>query len=347
MAAGSGQQWGYGLPDQPRTPAQAAGATVARRVPRLADLRGDLMGGATAALLTIPVSMGYGLLALSPLGEGYVATAVLAGLYAAVLGCLIAVLLGANTTMIYSPRSIVTFLIGAIVLHSVVNSTVPALRGASPGALLVMCFFLVFLAGAFQTLFGLARLGDLVKFIPAPVIAGFQNAAAVLIFCSQLKDMFGFGHPVPVLNIPFNLGSAQPLTLLVGIVTVALILRGARVTRLVPPTILGLIGGIACYYLLVLVGLEAHLGPVIGPIPFGIPTPQFLFGLRLDIDQPDVRLSLELLLTLLKFRLYRFFALMSVLIAAGISFQPLNFKLTLQFGLAAARILFSLGLFLS
>ncbi len=64
-------------------------------------LRGDLLGGFTAAVLTIPVSMGYGLLALSALGENYVATAILAGLYAPVVGCVVAVLLGANTTMIY------------------------------------------------------------------------------------------------------------------------------------------------------------------------------------------------------------------------------------------------------
>jgi MFS superfamily sulfate permease-like transporter len=148
MAVTTRQQWGYGLPDQTHAPAPAVAAAPARRVPRLRDLRGDLMGGATAALLTIPVSMGYGLLALSPLGESYVAMAVLAGLYAPVVGCLIAVLLGANTTMIYAPRSIVTFLIGAIVLNGLVNSTVPALKGASPAALLVLCFLLVFLSGS-------------------------------------------------------------------------------------------------------------------------------------------------------------------------------------------------------
>ena len=82
MATTSRQQWGYGLPDQPHAPAPAPAAAPARRIPRPADLKGDLMGGATAALLTIPVSMGYGLLALSPFGDGYVATAVLAGLYA-------------------------------------------------------------------------------------------------------------------------------------------------------------------------------------------------------------------------------------------------------------------------
>ena len=88
------------------------------------------MGGLAAAVLTIPISMGYGLLALSPLGESYIATAILAGLYAPVAGCLAAVVLGANTTMIYAPRSIVTFLIGAIVLHSLVQSSLPVLQAA-------------------------------------------------------------------------------------------------------------------------------------------------------------------------------------------------------------------------
>src|SRR5262249_40500068 len=115
---------------------------------------------------------------------------------------------------------------------------------------------------------------------PAPVIAGFQNAAAVLIFCSQLNAVFGFKQPVPVLSIPMNLGSAQPLTVLVGVITCTLMLKGARITKLVPPTILGLLGGIASYYLFVLSGLGPHVGPVIGPIPSAIPTPHLLLEFR-------------------------------------------------------------------
>lgn len=287
MATTTRQQWGYGLPDQAHAPPPVPVAAPGAGPGWLRHLGGDLMGGLTAALLTIPVSMGYGILALSPLGDSYIATAVLAGLYGAITGGLVAVLLGANTTMIYAPRSIVTFLIGAIILHSLVQSNVPALQAASPATLLALCFFLVFLAGAFQALFGLLRFGNFVKYIPAPVIAGFQNAAAVLIFCSQLNTMFGFKHAVPVLSIPLNLASAQPLTLLVGTVTCALILKGARITKLVPPTILGLIGGMALYYLLVLAGMREHLGPVIGAIPFAVPTLQFLFEFGRTVTEPQ------------------------------------------------------------
>ncbi len=260
-------------------------------------LKGDLLGGFTAAVLTIPVSMGYGLLALSALGENYVATAILAGLYAPVVGCVVAVLLGANTTMIYSPRSIVTFLIGSIVLHSLTLSSVPALQKASPDMLLALAFLLMFIAGGFQLLFGLLRLGSVVKYIPAPVFAGFQNAAALLIFLSQLGAMLGLKQPMSSFSFASLFGAVQPLTLLIGIATCVLILKGARIIKIVPPTILGLIGGVVLYYLFAALGLREHLGPTIGAIPFAWPPPNFIHEFKGIISSPDIVQLLPVLLT--------------------------------------------------
>jgi len=270
------QQLGYGLPDQAQqrpAPPPEAGSAPRGRWPR--HLRGDLTGGLAAAVLTIPVSMGYGLLALSALGDAYIPQAILAGLWAPVFGCFVALLLGANTTMIYSPRSIVTFLIGTIVLHSFTRSDLPYLANAPAATLLVLSMLLVFLAGFFQALFGVLRLGALVKYIPAPVFAGFQNAAAILIFFSQIDSMLGFRQHVSPLAIPANLGAVQPLTLLVGVITCTLILKGARLTKKIPPTIIGLIGGVAAYYVLLFFGLASGLGPLIGKIPFAWPDPHY------------------------------------------------------------------------
>jgi sulfate permease, SulP family len=272
----SPQRIGYGLPDQaPAMPASHAGTT---QHPWLRDLRGDLVGGFAAAMLTIPVSMGYGMLALSALGPSMLPHGILAGLYAPAIGCIVAVLLGANTTMIYSPRSIVTFLIGSIVLSSVVQSQLPFLRHASPDTMLAVVFLLILLAGLVQALFGLLRLGTLVKYVPAPVIAGFANAAAILIVLSQLDSLFGFRDHVPAFLIPFNLQHVQWPNLFVGIVTIALILKGARITKVVPPTIIGMVGGLAAYYLLVLAGFRESLGPVVGAIPFAWPSPHYFAG---------------------------------------------------------------------
>jgi MFS superfamily sulfate permease-like transporter len=233
------------------------------------------MGGIAAAVLTIPISMGYGILVLSALGDAYVPQAILAGLYAPVFGCVVAFLLGANTTMIYSPRSIVTFLIGAIVAHNLVRSELPALQGAAPGTILVLVFLVMFLAGLFQTLFGLFRLGSVVKYIPAPVIAGFQNAAAILIFFSQVDAMLGFREHVPAIYIPLHLDLVKWPTLIVGAIACALMLHGARVTKLVPPTILGLAAGLVAYYLFALAGFGSGLGAVVGEIPSAWPDPQY------------------------------------------------------------------------
>jgi len=268
------QRWGFGLPDQadrrPTTPRPA-------QARRWGHLRGDLVGGFTAAMLSIPVSMGYGLLAFAALGEAYIPQAILAGLYAPVCGCIVAFLLGANTTMIYSPRSIVTFLIGSIVLHSFARTNIPLLQTAPAATLLILSLLLVFLAGFFQTLFGLFKFGTFVNYIPAPVIAGFQNAAAILIFVSQLDSMLGFRQHVAPIDIPFSLAQLQLPTLLIGVLTCVLILRGARITKIIPPTILGLIGGVIAYYLFAATGFAAHLSPTLRTIPFAWPNAHY-FG---------------------------------------------------------------------
>lgn len=294
-------QWGYGLPDQAvlPEPQPAAEAAQARSGARwLAQIRGDVAGSFAAAVLTIPVSMGYGLLALSPLGEQYTAYAILAGLYAPVCGCIVAVLLGANTTMIYSPRSIVTFLIGSLVLHNFVRSSAPFIQSADPALLLSLIFLLIFLAGLVQALFGMMRLGNLVKYIPAPVVAGFQNAAAVLIFFAQLDAMLGFTRHVPLLEIPSShFGEIQPLTLLVGGVTCAVALNGAKLTKRIPPSILGFIAGVTSYYLLAAAGLGSVLGPRVGEIPFSWPSPHYLGDFAAVAFNPQIFAVLPALVT--------------------------------------------------
>jgi MFS superfamily sulfate permease-like transporter len=67
-----GQHWGYGLPDQANAPRSSVADSAPPRATRWKHLRGDLTGGFSAAILNIPISMGYGMLALAPLGPEYV-----------------------------------------------------------------------------------------------------------------------------------------------------------------------------------------------------------------------------------------------------------------------------------
>jgi len=238
--------------------------------------RGDLTGGFTAALIGLPTSIGYGIMALAPLGPEHLPLGVLAGLYACICGCLTALLLGANTAMIYAPRSISTFLIGSLIAQNLVRAAANAVPGLESTHFLTLVFAMIFLAGAMQSVIGAVRAGNLVKYLPAPVLAGFQNAAAVLIIASQIHLLLGFSAPVPLPELPGYVNSIQPLTLLVGLVTIVLFLHGSRLTRRMPSSLLGCGAGILLYYALVAAGQTSELGGVIGDMPRAWPAPDYL-----------------------------------------------------------------------
>src|SRR5207244_1326305 len=82
-----------------------------------------------------------------------------------------------------------------------------------------LVFFVVVAAGLFQALFGALRLGGLIRYIPSPVMAGFQNAVAVLIILAQVDTMLGFRRHVSVGRLPSHLALIPPLTLAVALLT--------------------------------------------------------------------------------------------------------------------------------
>jgi len=81
--------------------------------------RGDLAGGLSAGILTVPLSIGYGLLALQPLGDGYISYGILAGLLSAIVVLFSGVLLRGSPGLMYTPRSVVTLVMAAVVLEGV------------------------------------------------------------------------------------------------------------------------------------------------------------------------------------------------------------------------------------
>src|SRR5439155_26373055 len=119
--------------------------------------------------------------------------------------------------------------------------------------------------GVFQALFGLMRLGSLIKFAPHPVMAGFQNMAAVLLFLVQLGNVLGLDHNIRFTQVFGALGETRPLSVLVAVLTSAVMWNARRITTRVPPILVGLGFGILAYYGLALIGLGDMLGSIIGP----------------------------------------------------------------------------------
>jgi MFS superfamily sulfate permease-like transporter len=233
-------------------------------LPWLPNWRGDLTGGAVSATVAIPLAMAYGMFAFVPLGDEYFAYGAIAGLYAAIVVAVVSVALGQRDPTLYAPRVTTTFILGGL-LYQLVHSDLPAIKSGNLQLAVLAFYAIVFLAGWLQALFGLIRLGTLLRFTPQPVMAGFQNAAAALLFLVQLGNVCGLDRNVSFMRIGSHLHEVKPLSLAVAAVTFAAMWTARSFVPRVPPLVVGLAAGSAIYFLLVAVGFGSLLGPEIGP----------------------------------------------------------------------------------
>jgi sulfate permease, SulP family len=233
---------------------------------RLSNLRGDIVGGTVSAVVATPLAMGYGMFAFVALGESYFASGALAGLYTAVIVAIVCVLLGDKSTTVYAPRITSTFFLG-LLIYGLLHSEIPAIKSGGTSLILAITFSIILLGGVFEALFGLIRLGSLIKFAPQPVMAGFQNTAAILLFLVQLGNVCGFDNSVPFTQLLHHVAAIKPLNVLIAAITFLVTWHARKLPGRVPPVITGIAVGTGLYYLLQSVGLGAHLGPMIGSEP--------------------------------------------------------------------------------
>ncbi|BCT30534.1 SulP family inorganic anion transporter [Pseudomonas sp. BNK-6] len=137
----------------------------------------DLLVGLSGAILALPQSIAYALIAGLP--PEY-------GLYAAIVPVLIACLWGSSWHLICGPTAAIS-----IVLYASVSPlAVPASEDY-----ITLILLLTLLAGVFQWLLGLLRFGALVNFVSHSVVLGFTLGAAVVIALGQLPNLLGLDLP--------------------------------------------------------------------------------------------------------------------------------------------------------
>jgi SulP family sulfate permease len=181
--------------------------TVLREGYGLADFRADAISGLTVAIVALPLSMAIAI------ASGVTPDR---GLYTAVVGGFIVSLLGGSRFQIGGPA-------GAFV----VLVALTAERQGIDGVILATA-----MAGVFLVAAGLLRLGTYIKFIPYPVTVGFTAGIAVIIFASQLKDLFGIkltgkepGEFIPKLEVlAGGLHTANVSAIAVACVSIAIII---------------------------------------------------------------------------------------------------------------------------
>ena len=218
-------------------------------------LSGDVFGGLTAGIVALPLALGFGVTSGLP-----PEIAAIAGLYGAIAVGIFAAIFGGTPTQVSGPTGPMT----------VVAATVVA-TGASYGAEIDLTFvFGTFaLAGVFQILMGIFRLGGFIRFIPHPVVSGFMSGIGVLIVTLQWFPTFGQASPTSPLAVisRFTEPLQNPNWTALGVTlgTVALIWTWPRITKKVPGTLVGLIVGTGVVYF-------ANLDvPLLGKMPSGLP----------------------------------------------------------------------------
>ena len=259
--------------------------------------RGELVGGVTTSVIALPLAIAFGVVAFSPLGPEHVAEGALAGLYAVIVAGVLTSFCGGTPGQISLPTAPLAVMVASVITGLLKRPDVID-RGEDPVTLiLVLVCLTIVMAAILQWILAALGGGKLIKFIPYPVIAGFVNGVAVVVFLGQLRPLLGLpegAEPGAVLagDVPIRFEA-----LAVGGVTLLAMLLGRRFLRAVPGSLTGLVGGIATYFLIgwlfnpALLRVEGN-PLLIGPIPSAPPTPGR--GLSLLRLAPEVSIDLVL-----------------------------------------------------
>ena len=183
----------------------------------------DVMAGLIVGVVALPLAIAFAIASGVGPEKGLI-TAVIAGFMIS--------LLGGSRVQIGGPTGAFVVIVAGIVatygFEGLVISTM--------------------MAGVIMILFGVFRLGAVIRFIPYPLTVGFTSGIALLIFTSQIKDFFGlttgelpadFIGKIGVLIASFT--TISPAALAVGVVSLLVTLLWSRVSKKVPGSLIALI----------------------------------------------------------------------------------------------------------
>ncbi len=218
----------------------------------------ELSGGVLAACLTLPLCVGAGILAYSPLGPQYVALGAVAGLHSAIVGGAVAALARRSSFVLTFPTTPICAIQASLTLPLF------ALCGDWPRFILAMAACLA-LAGIWQAVFAASGLSRIMRFVPHPVMAGFVSGVAAFIALHQVPALSGLKSLGELARSGFNLPHPALTAFGLGILLLILLLRW--VAPKVPGLLVGLTAGTLAYHALRSAFPEVDLGTTIGALP--------------------------------------------------------------------------------
>lgn len=199
------------------------------------NTKNDILSGITVALALVPEAVAFALLAgVSPL----------VGLYAAFTIGIITSILGGRPGMISGATGAIAVVVGSLI--------------ASHGV--EYLFVAVTLAGIFQIIFGLLRLGKFIRIVPHPVFLGFVNGLAVVIGIAQIKQFKVAGVWV--------VGNELIIMLVIVAITMIIIHYLPKLTKAIPSTLVAIIfGSLAVIFLDIDTSTVGDIASISGSFP--------------------------------------------------------------------------------
>jgi len=234
----------------------------------------DFISGIIVAIIALPLSIALAIASgVSPEK----------GLYTAIIGGFIVSFLGGSRVQIGGPTgAFVVIVFGIIQKYGISGLTIATM-----------------MAGIILVIMGLCKMGNVIKFIPYPITAGFTSGIAVTIFSTQIKDFFGltmknvpseFVHKWIAYFEAFNTINIQGL--LIGALSILIILLWPKINKKIPGTLIAII---AATVLTMVFGLNIEtIGSRFSNLSSSLPTltiPTINFGMMKELIMPAITIA--------------------------------------------------------
>lgn len=204
---------------------------------RSADFRSDFMAALTVAIVAVPQSMAYAIIAgVEPVY----------GLYAAIVTAIIGSCFGSSNHLITGPTNAIALMVAGVMKNYTGSSD-----------FYPMLFLLTFMVGGIQFLLGVLKVGKIVNFVSHSVIVGFTAGAGIIIGLGQLNELLGVGltkgyHPLYE-KVTLTLKAAPGANIFalgLALLSIGIIVVSKKIDRRIPGALLALIisaGSVAAF----------------------------------------------------------------------------------------------------
>lgn len=218
----------------------------------------DLMAGIIVGIVAIPLAVAFGIASGVGPTEGLV-TAIIAGFIISFFG-------GSRVQIGGPTGAFIVIVYGIIQQHGLAGLLIATI-----------------MAGIMLILMGVFKLGNIIKFVPYPVIIGFTAGIAVTIFSTQIKDLFG----LDIDNLPANfvdkwivyfknISETNLVTLLLGVLSILIIVLVPKISKKIPGSLVAIVVVTLAVWILNSSGTFGHIKTIgdIYQLPSGIPSPK-------------------------------------------------------------------------